>query len=263
MTLLEILVALVILSLGFVAVIGGMLDAVAGSKAHREYAVSETKLRLFTEGVAASALHPAGGKLIPCQPGNTLIPAHKPDPPIDQPMTFCVRVDTNEQFPPGAPATFPLRVFVEGEGFIGGKVVSSNLSGDIKVTAYPNGAESHAANERVTQYVPCPKAADVNRMYYTGAKKNPQTDPLPGQVVGIRYWTPDSGAGAPGNWNQNCAAELCKNDGVKCDSGVARVTIGVLAAGASQSQVPPNGDTCDPKGLWAACTQMYLRTGDL
>jgi type II secretory pathway pseudopilin PulG len=233
-TLLEIILAVMILGLGFVAVLSASAAAVIGSRAHRSSAVAETYVRNYAEAVQAKALHP---------PVTTLAAAMTPScAPTFCPSgtTFVITLPPGNGFPPGGSVAHTFRVVVEDDTFT---VTNGWGTTTLKATSDDDVIRTHGAGATVTEYQPCPTTADLAPASFT-----PPSGFTTLPTLGVSYWVPQTTFQNGSFQTSGCVDQACQ-DGVtaSCDSGLALLTIAVKS----------------DDGKTTAKSQIYVRRGNL
>lgn len=212
-TLIEAVIALMVMSIAVVALVGALVTMISLSEEHRGHAVAETAARSFGEAVQASA--------------QSSTPLTTAEAAVTGTVTF--RVADATTLPPAGSNSYLL---VDREVV---RLTSIDRNtGDLTVVRAQGGsvAAAHAIGAGVTPLLHCPQVADLTppTTAYTAA-----TGVLP-TITAVEYWRTSSSSFVN---RTNCLADydtLCPSNTLlpECSAGLFRLSISVTTSGDSR-----------------------------
>jgi type II secretory pathway pseudopilin PulG len=220
-TLVEILMAVVIMGIVMTGLIAGLTTTTIASDAHRRLSDVEVVARNYGEGLVKNATHPSSTQLASTAASGS----------------GSVVVTSNTGFPAAFTAS------VDGE-VVAVSSVSAATGGNWQWTLSGSLAETHAAGVTAIRYQPCPTATDLT---YSGFTTSSQHIGTPA-VTAVEYFGAPTSIGAqpPGltaaqcatYWQITglpCAAQDTLIHFTECDPPLLRATITVSSTDATTS----------------------------
>jgi type II secretory pathway pseudopilin PulG len=212
-TLIEILVAVLVIGITVTAMIGALTLEINGSDTHRRLTNVEVLSRAYGEKVVDQAMHPATTALASAASAGAT----------------SVHVKSSSGFPASPPS---FTASVDGEVVTVTKIVGTTWT----VSAL---ADDHDANAPVVQYQPCPAAADlyVSGFAVASSSKVLAPDSRPGgvtsTVTGVEYFGADgtqvASASCPTYWSTVLPCSKFDSSTpdhlTECDVALIRVTL--------------------------------------
>ena len=219
-TLVEILLSIVIMSIGIVGLLGVLSTTLVATDTHRRLSDTEVYARTYGEAVKNKALRPATTTL------KSAVADHNAGASLDIFVTIPVS---------DFPTTAPFGIAIDGEVMSVTAVTSPAPLGSpvnsAKWTVTAGGGEAHANGAVVTAYESCPTVTDLRPTTFAAPPAATRIG-LP-SVTAVQYYAPNSTtpiASCSTYWSG--ATTVCRSQGAhrtECDPAVIRATVSVIS----------------------------------